>query len=109
MSVLLEYMKENLMSLVTHQLNLPVKLVTFGDAAFRRKPDDKELAMGMRYIFWWKTEKDQEASAICWSSIRGSRLTWCEARGEPRCASYQMDAIILFCWRVYWQRCRCER
>eukprot|EP00959_Pyramimonas_sp_CCMP1952_P109842 2297774-Pyramimonas_sp.AAC.1 len=33
------------MSLVTHQLQLPVKLVTAGDAAFRREPDDKGLAM----------------------------------------------------------------
>eukprot|EP00959_Pyramimonas_sp_CCMP1952_P174514 3647127-Pyramimonas_sp.AAC.1 len=38
-------MKGNPMSPVTHQLKLPAKLVTVGDAAFRREPADKGLVM----------------------------------------------------------------
>eukprot|EP00959_Pyramimonas_sp_CCMP1952_P321118 6719939-Pyramimonas_sp.AAC.1 len=45
MNVLLKCMKEHPLALTTHKLKLPVKLVTVGDAAFRREPDDKGLAM----------------------------------------------------------------
>eukprot|EP00959_Pyramimonas_sp_CCMP1952_P201579 4215373-Pyramimonas_sp.AAC.1 len=51
MNVLLKYMKEHPLALVSRKLSLPVKLITVGDAAFRREPDDKGLAMrGAAYL-----------------------------------------------------------
>eukprot|EP00959_Pyramimonas_sp_CCMP1952_P421912 8838787-Pyramimonas_sp.AAC.1 len=45
MYVLPKYMKEHPLALLSRALSLPGKLIAVGDAAFRREPDGKGLAM----------------------------------------------------------------